>query len=225
MTFRHPEPSIPLHGLAWASALLPLFTFHLSFVISTVEHIFPACVPYWIDCTSISHGGRHGTAYFVFKGGMLLSAFLLALFWHLQDQWHTKITRTVSYRFTWLGGIGSLALVMYSLFLGHAGDEFRLVRRFGVVLFMFCTFCAHALSAWISYQYSGERARVILCGLLLTIAIVSLLLDITLGSTYDRMENAFEWWMMLGLCINHCLLARHWKREGYGVRLVSGRHD
>ena len=47
----------------------------------------------------------------------------------------------------------------------------------------------------------------------------SLLLDIALGADYERLEDAFEWWLMLGLITNQCVLAAQWKAATYGARL------
>lgn len=223
MNRRNAYANVSLYHLAWASALLPALTYHLSFILSVFEGYIPACIPYWVDCTSISHGGRHGAAYFLFKGGMIISACLLGMFWFLQDKWRTLMHDVPSRRFTLLGIVGSVALLIYTLFLGHAGDDYRLLRRIGVVLFMFCTFCAQVLSASMLLRHRAYRnagkTLVGLCALILTTAMCSLLLDIALGADYERLEDAFEWWLMLGLITNQCVLAAQWKAATYGARL------
>ena len=108
---------IRLSTLAWAAALLPLATIHLSFITSVAEGVFPVCNPYWIDCTSISHGGRHGSAYFLFKAGMMPTALLLALFWVLQARWLTQGHTSPHWPLSLVGLIGSIALIVYTLFL------------------------------------------------------------------------------------------------------------
>lgn len=214
-----------LSWLAWLAAGLPLLTIHLSFFTSVAEGIFAACNPYWIDCTSISHGGRHGSAYFIFKAGMLPTAVLLAFFWVIQAGWLAWLTNKRHSALVFLGVVASIALIIYTLFLGHAGDEFRLLRRFGVVLFMSCTFICQVLSAqalWRSDNFQRQgRQLIISCGVIISVAIFSLLLDATLGDDYNRLEDAFEWWLMMALIGNQLYLASRWQASRLRITLGS----
>ena len=68
------EPQVSVMPLGWAAALLPLVTIHVCFLVSVFEGHIDLCFPYWEGCSSISRAGRHGTAYFLFKGGMMPAA-------------------------------------------------------------------------------------------------------------------------------------------------------
>lgn len=79
--------AISLWWLALEAGLMPLLTIHATFAIAAVEGHTSWCIPYWGSCSSISRTGRHGTAYFVFKGVMLPAALLGVLFWWLNRLW------------------------------------------------------------------------------------------------------------------------------------------
>jgi len=191
---------------------LPVITIHLSFVLSVIEGHIHVCLPYWLDCASISKSGRYGSAYFLFKGGMLPTAILLGLFWIHVREILIKEDQQRHLTLIVLGLTGSAALVVYTLALGHAGDEYRLLRRFGVALFMFCVFINQVhigaqLLHRTGHQKSG-RQLLQLSAVTLLIAMLSLALNISLANYYDRYENMFEWWLIMLLLLHLYRLSR-----------------
>ena len=211
--------------LGYATALLPLVTIHLCFVISILEGYIEPCLPYWIDCTSISKSGRYGSAYFVFKGGMIPSSVLLIMFWQLNRHWLTTFNRNPNHGFLYLGAMGSLALLVYTLTLGHAGEHFRLLRRFGVVLFMFCLFISELkvgkeLQLVEGLAKQGKRL-LSFSAVILTLATISLILDLWLGDDYDRVENTFEWWLVLLLNLHLAWIVALWRTSGFNLSARS----
>ena len=59
-----PSTPVRLSPLAWATALLPLVTMHVCYLLSASEQLVPWCLPWFEGCTSISRASRSGTAYF-----------------------------------------------------------------------------------------------------------------------------------------------------------------
>ncbi|SHI05850.1 hypothetical protein [Ferrimonas marina] len=212
-------------GLGYLTALLPLATTHLCYGLSRWQGHVPPCNPYWRDCVSISATGREGVAYFLFKGGILPTCVLLALFWALSLAWVRQLGEPR--RAAWLGValLGSLALAAYALALGHNTGYLPVIRRVGVALFIFCTFSlqviiADALYRLPSWHKMGLRL-LWFSVLILAIALSTLALDLWLGLGYQRLENAFEWWLFLLLNLHLLTMADCWRRGGLqlGVRI------
>ena len=220
-------PSVSPVALGYLTFAMPFLTFHLCWVISMMQGVFEPCLPYWADCVSISHTGRHGLAYFVFKGGILPTAVLLIIFWHLNRVWLRSLDCWDVKALSILATIGALALIAYTLALGHSGDSFRLTRRFGVVLFMFCMFIAQVLlgrslsqSQATPIAMAGKRL-LSLNAFTLGVAVISLILDAILGDTYDRIEDAFEWWLIMLLLFHLLCVARLWRTSGFKLEAVT----
>ena len=131
--------SLSPSAFGYCAAALPLVTIHLCYLISLMQGHIPYCIPYWLDCVSVSSTGRNGVAYFVFKGGMIPTSVMLFLTWQITRYWLAEMGQKKSQSLLYLPAIASIALLIYSLALGHSGGEFYLMRRFGVVLFLFCS--------------------------------------------------------------------------------------
>ena len=203
--------------LAYLSAGGILLTIHLCFAVSVWQGIFEPCNPYWSDCESISRAGRHGLAYFLFKGGMIPVCLLLGFFWQLNRAWLQSLGSDAR-SLPALGWTASFALLVYTLSLGHSGDAFYLLRRFGVVFFLGLSFIAFVrLSAALLHTRLRDSARLLRqsLGFILGVALFSLVLDAWLGSDYDRLENAFEWWLILLLTLQLFWIARLWQRSDF----------
>ncbi len=206
--------------LAYGAAAVSLLTIHLSFLVSVSQGYIDGCSPYWSDCSSISRSGRHGLAYFIFKGGMLPAALLLGLFWQLNRLWLGSLAAD-SAAGRYLPAVGwtaSLALLIYTLALGHSGDTFYLLRRFGVVTFLGLSLIAFALLAG-ALRRSPLKWHGSLLGrgsaAILGLALISLVLDALLGDDYEQLENAFEWWLVLLLLVQLLWVARLWQLTAF----------
>lgn len=219
----------PAVRFGYLSALLPLLTIHLSFAFSLAQGHIPACIPYWIDCVSVSSTGRNGIAYFLFKGGMIPTAVMLFLTWQITSSWLVELGQRRSIWLLYLPAIASASLLIYSLALGHSGGEFYLMRRFGVVLFLLCSFLSQVIVGNALQKVQGLEAhgKMLLrfSATILSIAMFSLLLDLLLGDTYGRLENAFEWWLILLLIVHLSLIVRAWQASGLCCTLNVERHD
>lgn len=223
------DSGLPLWWLALAAALLPMITIHLTYLVSALEGFVDWCLPYLQSCTSISRTGRHGTAYFIFKGVMLPAAVAGLLFWWLNPRWLRHLGAD-SERLGWLtllGVVACLALVLYTLALGHAGDGFRLLRRTGVVLYFSLTFLAQLLLSGAlcdvpGWQTQGRRLRS-LCLLTLTVAMATVVLQAAAYDFYQSIEDGFEWCIALLLNLHALWVALLWRRSHFhAVLRVAG---
>ncbi len=217
-----------LWGLALVAGLIPLLTIHATFAVSVLEGHVSFCMPYWDSCTSISRTGREGTSYFIFKGTMLPAAALGIVFWWLNGRWlqqlgvHTWGVLWVP----WLGLIAGLALGVYTLALGHAGDGFNLTRRIGVVLYFSFTFiCQLLISAGLRshplWRHPGNRL-LNLCQFTLAVGILSVMLNGVMPEFYSRRDDAFEWILALLINLHALWLAWLWRKSRFRMRLWAG---
>ncbi len=207
--------------LGYLTALLPLLTTHLCWGVSTLMGYIEPCNPYGVDCVSVSHTGRHGVAYFLFKAGMLPSALLLFLFWVLCWHWLALLGQPRHRAWLLLALLGSAALMLYTLTLGHSSGYYPVLRHTGIALFLFLTFTLQVVVADGLYRTERwHRAGLGLlwwCSLILVVALLSVLLAAWLGEEYGRWENGFEWWLLLLLHGPMLALARLWQRSALGL--------
>lgn len=206
--------------VGWAAALLPLLTIHVCFVISVAQGHIEPCFPYWEGCSSISRAGRHGAAYFVFKGGMIPATVLLTGLWWLNRVWLLQHGQRVP-SLAWLGLVASLALLLYTLTLGHRGDAFHILRRIGVIGYFGLTFIAQlklsaALARTDTLAEPGRRL-LRLCKLTLFIGLLSVLAGLIWPERYDDMEDGFEWVLALLLNIHALRVVSLWRRSGLRI--------
>ena len=205
--------------LALACALLPFLTIHLAFVVSALEGHVRWCFPYWETCSSISRAGRYGTAYFIFKGGMIPTCVLMLQFWWLNRLWLRSLGLSAGVVLPWLGLVSSLALLVYTLSLGHAGDMFYLLRRIGVIGWFGLTWIAQlqlgaALREHSVFAAAGQRL-VQLSVITLLIGLLSVLVGVVLPERHDELENAFEWTLALLLNVHALIVALLWRKSAF----------
>ncbi len=202
------------------NGLLPILAVHITYLAAAGEGYVPWCFPYVDSCTSISATGRAGTGFYLFKAFMIPAAVILAAYWWFtrrllisltdKHQWATAI---------WvIGCIGAVFLILYVLALGAAGNEFRIQRRLGIIVYFTFTYLAQLLLLWRLHRLGIEGRTVIVlqsiavfllaCGLL-TLVLAAVMLD------YDAVEDAFEW--VLALFIQLYFLATYplWRQQRF----------
>lgn len=221
-----------LFPLAYAAALLPLLSFHLTYLIAATAGHVEWCIPYIHSCTSISATGREPPEFFVFKALMIPAAVLIALYWFLSCQWLMQLGCRASQRrrVVWLmGALGVIGLILYSVTLGAVGDLYQLQRRVGVIAFFGFSYLGQLLITWLLYRVDGlaiqqhRRLAVLrnLALLLLLIGLLSILLQVVAPQRYDRMEDAFEWCFALLLCLYVLAVGEMWRRTDFRMALST----
>ena len=132
--------------IAILTALVPLLTVNVCYVISASQDLVPACVPYFEGCTSISSAGRYGISYYLFKVGMVAGAIMLVLFWRQMSDHICAATGRGAPVAAAIGMGGAAFLVLYTAFLGSEGDFYFLMRRFGTLLYFGLTMVAQLMA-------------------------------------------------------------------------------
>ncbi len=205
-----------------AAGLLPIIGIHTAYVISAWEGFVPWCFPYIDSCSSISATGRHGIAYFLFKGTMIPSAGLLIIYWLLTSRWLAHLGDRSRYNtiIPAIGVIGALFLVVYVVALGAAGDDFRLQRRIGVIVYFTFTYLAQLMLVWrlgTTGSVKVEPTRTLLMVisyLLLATGLLTLLLDAIIDN-YNDYDDAFEWVLALFIHIYFLVSWKSWQDTGF----------
>lgn len=218
-----------LFRLGLLVVLLPILTFHASFLVSLAEGSLRPCNPYWADCHSVSAGGRHGTAYFLFKGGMLPACLGLWLFWLGCGRW-LSLMREPLPGLPALAALSSLALLAYSLTLGHKGEGLwfdpALVRRIGIGAFLFLTYLlqlriAAAMARLPSLAGAGTIGLGACC-VFLAVCLISLVWQWGWPLHYDTWENGIEWGLISLLNLMMLPILWGWRRTGFQLEARVG---
>lgn len=224
--------------IALACFLVPVVAVHGSYVISIYEHTVPVCIPYIDGCTSISRGARNGNAVFLFRAMMIVYAVLLVWYWHIAALWLRSLIQQqqlpMPRRITamyWMGFVGAIFLVLYADFLGVDGRVYRLLRRYGIVLFFAMTPIAQLIQMSVLYRFTRNnralwqyqpwlRLQLSFGTMMLVLGIASVILDVLALDAYD-IENIIEWnfaILMAGFYIGSYVI---WSRLGVNTVLES----
>jgi hypothetical protein len=220
--------------VALLAALVPFVAVHLTWLVAASHGLVEWCNPYIHDCTSISATGRHPPASFLFRASMLPAAVLFAGYWWVNHAWMATLAGRKTATNRWMLGLGllaSLGLILYVTVLGEAGDAWARQRRIGTVLFFSFTFlCQLLLVAQLKAQ-SGRLPQVQglvqgmwrLCIALLTIGLLTVILEAWNRPLYKSMDNSFEWVLTLLLQVNFFLGYLVWRRAG--LTLAASDHS
>lgn len=225
--------------LALIISLLPLFVTNAVYLLSAIQGFVPWCIPYIDGCTTISQAARSGNSIFIFRAAMIAYGVLLIWFWLYARHWlnllYGRTTKTASV-ILWLGLVGAAFLIIYVDFLGSTGEVNRFMRRYGIMVFytftplaqlfmlrqhfiIFASMPEKTLKP-IAIRYQVLLYQLFVLLLMLIIAIVSTLLDISQNMTYQR-ENIVEWNFSLLLNLYFLGLVFLWKDYRYILKKES----
>jgi len=215
-----------------AAALLPAVTIHLCYLIAAAHGHIPWCVPYWLDCVSISATGRQSPEAFVFRALMIPTAVLFMLYWLLCHAWLRALGGARAMRrhlMLALGVTGAVGLILYTTVLGAEGQVFFFQRRAGVTSFYIMTVLAQCLLTLEVLAIARRRSTGVTGAVRLSMAtlaafvvaagLASLVLSAAVPA-FDRVEDAFEWAITLFILAH--ALATHvaWRQCGFSARFA-----
>ncbi|MBL8289723.1 MAG: hypothetical protein JNL85_17200 [Rubrivivax sp.] len=227
--------ALPLWPLAALAGAMPIVATLVAWGVSTAQETIPACLPFIDGCVSVSRAARHGLANHLFRALVLPAAALQALGWLLAARW--LATLLPPYRLlAWLAPLGaaaSIALALYTAFLGTDGPGTRALRQYGTVVYFGGT-CICLLIAGGGVQRAVAAGRLVLARwvehslVALALALVSLGLGNALVAALfgeplkGRIENVTEWWAALIFMLGWFALAVAWARARLALQLRSG---
>jgi len=194
--------------------VFPTLAININYLIAVSEGYVTWCNPYWDSCTSISATGRNGTAFFFFKATMLPLALVYLYYWAQCS----VILNLMGYKKRLIRNLGFFAvaaLALYVISLGALGDNFRLLRRIGIIFYFTLTYLCQLLIVH-RLLVLGQHSRSLLfqqlmCLLILCIGVLTLFLDALLPN-YDDYEDAFEWNIALLMHLNFLFAAFTWRK-------------
>ena len=193
--------------------VLPTLAININYAIAVSEGFVELCNPYWDSCTSISATGRNGTAFIFFKATMLPIAFVYLYYWSRCS----LLLNRLGYQKQTIRNIGFFAvaaLILYTITLGALGDNFRLMRRIGIIFYFTLTYLCQLLIVHrlgvLGQKDTNQLLQQLMLLFILCIGVLTLFLDALLPN-YDDYEDAFEWNIALLLHINFLLAAWDWK--------------
>ena len=179
--------------------ILPFLAIHIPLFISIFNGFLETCNPYLNGCFSISRSSRQPISIIVFKPLMIISAVSLYFLWpRLFKENYKKL-------FIYLGQIGSIFLIIYTLALGFKGDFYELMRRYGIFIFYIFTLFSQWAYSFLENSMSKKfffqkRSLLFLCYCQIAMFVTSIPFYIFLKND-GYIENIFEWWITLLIII------------------------
>ncbi len=209
-------------AVSLAAALVPFLAVHACYLLAASHGHVDWCIPYLDGCSSISKAGRKPPEYYLFKAAMIPAAVLMILHWRHCGRWLAAVEPVPSRSarvIPWLGLVCGVFLVIYTVALGHRGDEFRLARRIGVILHFSMAYLAMLLFTARLAELRGQ-GRIVMpywlygamwccCVLALGIGIVHNIAE-AIDPRYDDWEDAVEWNVALAINLHYFFVARLW---------------
>lgn len=208
----------------------PLAVAVISYVISVYAGKVPSCIVFFEGCTSISAAGRNEPAVYFFKGTVLPMSMLVLAYWWLAGRWLDDLRglpaggRTVQ----WLGLIATGFFIVYATLLGSDGPAYKLMRRYGVVLYFAFTALAQLYLARGVLRAAPERlggiarTQIALCAALLALGLGVTLPELAV-EVPNHIENIVEWNFAVVMNANIALTWLAWRRTGLNVGVAYGR--
>jgi hypothetical protein len=218
----------PLFWLPLACALIPVIAVHVAWWLSLRDGHIPFCIPYLEGCTSISRAARHGLGNHVFQFLMLPCAVLQMLFWASARGWLAQVhpDPRAGVSLPWLGLIAGVFLILYANFLGTEGEIYRLLRRYGVIVYFAMTYLAQLALLrrlpGLALPRGAWRVGVAICMVMLAFGILSTWASASLDDRAfkDAVENVLEWNLGVLLTCWFLLMAWLYRRVGLEARLA-----
>jgi len=182
-------------------------------------------IPYIDGGVSISRTARTYPAYLVFKPGMIITAFLLIIYWIENNRAIQTFNNQnkKNYRFLYFGVGSAVFLIAHSIFLGVSFeyDLYKFFRRFILIAFIIFEIVAQALLVTALFKIKNKISnlinrkilmlKIILVFSLSVIALASLPILTSSGNT--SFKHALEWDYFVGVITFYLLTFIFWKKR------------
>ena len=218
--------------------LIPFIAINVCLLISVNYHVFENTffsvdqigrsgftIPYLDGSLSISRASRTFPQFLVFKPGMVITAFLLCVYWYKNNLLINQFQNTIDKKnkFMIFGILSAIFLMLHSLFLGVETDIkiFKLLRR--VVLLSFIIFeiiaqsmlviCFYKLKQNLNGLYNSIvlKFKIFLVSVLIFVALISIPLLIKTGNIHFK--HGLEWNFFIGVILFYLLTYFFWKKK------------
>ena len=207
-----------------------IITTQLHFLIEPQYKIYMP-FPYIDGGVSISRTARCFPTYLIFKPAMLLTAYLLIIYWFNNRKIILELDESNKYKnkIFYFGVASAIALILHSIFLGikFDNDLYKLFRR--VVMFVFIVFEITAQTYLVLALYSIKKniskfinfnvlkLKLYLVSLLIIVAVISIPIislpgDDFFGINLKFLKHALEWDYFIGVISFYLLTFFMWKK-------------
>jgi uncharacterized membrane protein YidH (DUF202 family) len=181
-------------------------------------------IPYLDGSLSISRASRTFPQYLIFKPGMVLTAFLLCIYWYKNNSLINQFKNENSKRnaFMVFGILSAVFLVIHSLLLGIETDIkiFKFLRRVVLLSFIIFEIVAQTMLVLNFYRLKQQinnyfnlsvlKLKIILVSVLITVAVLSVPILITSGNVHFK--HGLEWNYFIGVILFYLLTRFFWKK-------------
>ena len=217
--------------------LVPLISINTCLFISINFHIFEDtffsvdqigrsgfAIPYLDGSLSISRASRTFPQFLIFKPAMVVTAFLLCVYWYKNNTLINKIKNTGSKKnnFMIFGVLSAVFLMVHSILLGLETDIkiFKFLRRVVLVSFIVFEIIAQSILVLNFYKLKNElkdffypnvlKLKIFLVSVLIFVAMLSIPILIISGNIHFK--HGLEWNYFIGVILFYLLTSLLWKK-------------
>ena len=192
-----------------ACGVLPILAVALASWISVSHQRIPDCQLFIDGCVSVSRAVRAPESIGLFRA---LMGIAIVAQWHFWFSITRRDARCTAAQWSGLGA--TIALLLYVFALGHDGDWYQFLRRFGVTIYFGGTLFAQLWVYRSIHVRQGFTLRSVLWWLTLLPYLLGLAHVITkLSLDSATWENRFEWWIATLMSLWYVAYAQHIVRQ------------
>ena len=218
---------------------VPLVTVNLCLFISTNFHLlentffsvdqigrsYSNSLPYFDGGLSISRASRTFPQFLVFKPGIVITSFLLCVYWYKNNLLINKFKNTDDKKnsFMIFGILSAIFLIIHALLLGVETEIklFKFLRRVVLVSFIIFEIIAQTILVINFYKLKLRlnnffypavlKFKIILVSILIFVALVSIPLLIKSGNVHFK--HGLEWNYFIGVILFYLFTHFFWKKS------------
>jgi len=217
--------------------LVPLISINICLFISVNFHLFENTffsvdqigrsgftIPYLDGSLSISRASRTFPQFLVFKPAMIITGFLLCIYWYKNNILinYFKNTNSKRNKFMIFGILSALFLMIHSILLGFETDIkfFKFLRRFVLLGFIIFEIIAQCILVINFYKMKNQledffftnilKIKILLVSVLIFVALISIPILIMNGNIHFK--HGLEWNYFIGVILFYFLTSLLWKK-------------
>ena len=217
--------------------LVPLISINICLFVSVNFHIFENTffsvdqigrsgftIPYLDGSLSISRASRTFPQFLIFKPAMVVTAFLLCVYWHKNNILinHFKNSKAKKNNFMIFGILSAVFLVIHSILLGLETDVkiFKLLRRIVLIGFVVFEIIAQSMLVISFYKMKNQlkdfirpnilKLKILLIFILIFVALISIPFLLISGNVHFK--HGLEWNFFIGVILFYFLTSLFWKK-------------